>query len=163
MGVFVDEPIDHIVRLVQADIIQLIQLHGQEDAIYIRDLRAALEGISMASRQAYHERRIIKCARIQTGAEALEVQDMPCDLILLDTYDPAMAGGSGKRFPLELIPKLDKPFFIAGGIDSENVLIILEQVRPYGIDLSSGLETDGHKDRVKVARFMETVRTGHMA
>ena len=160
VGVFVDEPIEHIVKLVTAGTIQLIQLHGSEDARYMERLRELLSQIPGGG---YDDIPIIRAAKVRTGAEPAEAQALPCDYLLLDAYDPQLPGGSGRRIRLELIPKLDKPFFMAGGIDADNVTEIINAVHPYGLDLSSSLETtdpDGtlHKDRRRVERFMAAAR-----
>lgn len=148
VGVFVDEPADHVAELVRSGIIQAVQLHGNEDSDYVSLLRSKTCC------------PIIKAARVRTGKEPLAAQELPCDMLLLDAYDPDTPGGSGRRFKLDLIPELHKPFFIAGGIDADNVEHIIREARPYGVDLSSALEirdADGrlHKDRDKVIRFMQ--------
>lgn len=157
VGVFVDEEIPHIVALVEAGTIQLVQLHGSEDAAYIADLRAALADRTDAGIP------FIRAARVRTGEEPLAAQAMDCEYLLLDAYDPTLPGGSGRRLRLDLIPPLSKPCFVAGGLSADNVAEVIAAVHPWGVDVSSSLETtdpDGvlHKDRDRVLRFMNAVK-----
>lgn len=158
VGVFVDDEISHIADLYNAGIIQVIQLHGNEDAEYISKLRTALPKKSttqMSIMEDFGERvPIIKAVRVKDGTEIKPAEETDCDMLLLDNYDPNLAGGTGKRFDLSLIPKINKPFFVAGGIDADNVKEVLTQSVPYGIDVSSSIETDGHKDWKKVEKLM---------
>ena len=80
------------------------------------------------------------------------------EYLLLDTYVKGIYGGSGQEFDKTLIPELKKPYFLAGGLNDGNVRKNIEDCEPYGVDVSSAVETDGVKDRAKIKVFIETVR-----
>ena len=138
----------------------MLQLHGDEDAAYIAKLKT-LTGA-----------KIIKAIRLRNGepeANAkLLTEAVQADYYLFDTFLPDTYGGTGKTFSLSLLNNLliDKPFFLAGGLDADNVAEIIRQVqkdetlRPnfYGVDVSGGIETDGYKDTVKMEAFMKAIR-----
>ena len=145
VGVFVDAPVEEVAQLYRRGIIQLMQLHGQEDATYIRQLR-----------QLVGRAPIIRAVRVRTGQDILEAQALDCDYLLLDTYVPGVAGGSGRQFDYSQIPPLEKPFFLAGGLHPDNVEQAVA-MQPYAVDVSSGVETDGYKDVEKIRRFTEKV------
>lgn len=147
VGVFVDEEIDTVVSLVKENIIDAVQLHGNEDGKYIAKLRAK---ISVP---------IIKAVSVQSREQVLSANRLPCDYLLLDTYVPGEQGGSGKSFDWSIIPKIQKPYFLAGGLDSRKVADAIKILHPYGVDVSSGVETDGLKDSGKMAEFIYKVRS----
>ncbi len=99
VGVFVNEPIENIVNLCENKVIDFIQLHGDEDEKYIKMLNL------------YVENPVIKAVRVQNTQQILKAQNLPCQMLLLDTYTKSQYGGSGKTFDYTLIPKLEKPFF----------------------------------------------------
>ncbi len=148
VGVFVNEKIELIEALCRENIIQLVQLHGDEDEAYIRTLK---EKVSLP---------LIKAVRVKNQEQILEAQKLPVDYLLLDTYVGGVYGGSGVTFDKNLIPKLTKPYFLAGGLATENILERIEGLTPYGVDVSSGVETDGFKDEEKVDAFIYKIR-GH--
>ena len=94
-----------------------------------------------------------------------EAQQLPVDKLLLDTFTEGkdMYGGTGKVMNYDLIPKegIRKPFFIAGGLHSKNIKEITKKVHPYGIDISSGIETDGYKDLKKMKEIMQITGGRH--
>ncbi|MGF0032009.1 phosphoribosylanthranilate isomerase [Bariatricus sp. SGI.154] len=148
VGVFVREPIARIARLCKEQIIQMIQLHGEEDEEYIKRLRQEVPDIPM-----------IRAVRVRSGEQILEAEKMDCEYLLLDTYIKGTYGGSGQQFDKRLIPRLEKPYFLAGGLDAENVRENIEACHPYAVDVSSAVETDGIKDAVKIQNFIERVRS----
>jgi len=132
VGVFVNEKPDIIRELL--DTIDIIQLHGSEDECYIQNIRSfGRPVIKSANPQAY----ISKAA----------------DFLLFDSPNP----GRGKVFDWSLIPKIDKPYFLAGGLSLDNVDQAL-QLQPYAVDVSSGVETNGLKDPNKIIQFIRKVR-----
>jgi phosphoribosylanthranilate isomerase len=145
VGVFVDTEIGQIARLAAAGIIDLVQLHGGEDAAYIAEVRRRT-GLP-----------VIKAVRVQTPEQVLEAQALPCDYLLLDAFQQDARGGTGTAFDHALIPKLSKPFFLAGGLYAGNIREALA-VRPYSLDISSGVETDEVKDAEKVREIIRIVR-----
>lgn len=149
VGVFVNEEIERVIRLCQRQIIDLIQLHGDEDGAYLERL------------SAHTDKPIVRAVRVQSAAQILSVQEQPCDYLILDTYIPGQYGGGGLGFDTSLIPPLAKPWFLAGGLDPENIgdkLTECARCHPFGVDVSSGVETDGKKDPEKIRAFIKNVR-----
>lgn len=147
VGVFVNESIKRVTEICRAGIIQMVQLHGDEDAVYIEELRKHLTGIP-----------IMKAVRVKSGEDILQAARLDVDYLLLDTYVKGMYGGSGVSFDKSMIPSVQKPYFLAGGLNEENVLSQIQACRPFAVDVSSAVETDGSKDANKVKRFVERVR-----
>lgn len=146
-GVFVNEPVSFIAGLVEKGIIDLVQLHGDEDEAYIQSLK---QEVSCP---------IIKAVRVQSKEQIIEAQRLPCDYLLYDTYSKNAYGGTGDRFSWDMIPKdMSMPFFLAGGINESNAPQAVKEVRPYCIDVSSGVETDGVKDKEKIKQIINIVR-----
>ncbi len=162
VGVFVNEPINHIIALYQAGIIQVIQLHGNEDSAYIQRLYESIKMVEEKKINTLHESekeiQVIKAIRAKSTKEIAEADKISCDMLLIDTYDKKVAGGSGKRFDINIIPKMHRPYIIAGGINAENMMDIMEQTDPYAIDISSGAETDGHKDWHKTEKIIQNMK-----
>ena len=147
--VFVNEPAEHIVNLVKKEIIRVVQLHGDEDTEYILRLRENLE----------ESVKIIKAVRVQNREQILEAEKLPCDYLLLDTWQKDAYGGCGKQFDKSLIPEdMSKPYFLAGGLAAYNIRENIQICHPYAVDVSSAVETDGKKDEKKIQEFIERVR-----
>lgn len=161
VGVFVDDDMDHIVNLYNSAIIQIIQLHGHEDAAYINELRDRIAASNPDKKRHYDEfgtgAPIMKAIRVKDGHEFEDADKLPVDMLLLDNYQEGIMGGTGRQFELSMIPRLDKPYFLAGGISADNVQQALMQSRPYAIDVSSSVETEGHKDWKKVEKLMRVM------
>ena len=150
VGVFVNADIAFIEKLAQLRIIDLVQLHGDEDSLYIQELR----------KRVYIP--IIKAIRVQ-GEESLQnLRNYPVDFFLFDTYKPGQYGGTGECFNLELEGvTIPKPYFIAGGLDASNVAhVIAENPHAYAVDVSGGVEDSatGLKDAQKMADFVAQVK-----
>lgn len=143
VGVFVNAPIEEIVAICQAGTIDLVQLHGEEDQAYIAHLKGQVD------------QHIIKS--IAVGDE-LVVDPNQADYLLFDSLSPSR-GGSGKIFDWQMVSAYqEKPFFLAGGLGIGNIEEALKVVRPYAVDASSSLETDGVKDPVKMQKFVAKIR-----
>ncbi len=141
VGVFVNAPEETVAELLNARIIDKAQLHGQEDAEYIATLRHLTD------------KPIIQAFRISVREDAEKAMGSPADLILLDA-----GAGDGKTFAWELAESVRRPYFLAGGLTPENAAEAIEQLHPYALDVSSGIETDGVKDGDKMRAFMRAVR-----
>lgn len=147
VGVFVNEPAASIAALFKGGVIDLVQLHGDENEAYIQSLK---QEVSCP---------IIKAVRVQSGEQISRAQRLPCDFLLLDAYSKSGYGGTGDKFRWDMIPKeTSRPFFLAGGINESNVLRAAREVRPYCIDVSSGAETGGVKDKEKIKHIINIVR-----
>lgn len=158
VGVFVNEDIPVITSLVQNGCIDMIQLHGEEDADYIRRLREVCDV------------PVIKAVKVQTVEQIRQAAALPVDYLLLDTYREGVLGGTGEAFDWELLREakaaagdtaegelFGKPYFLAGGLHAGN-LREAAALGSYGLDISSGIETDGSKDFTKMVEVMELVR-----
>lgn len=146
VGVFVNAPIEDISRLCAQGIIDLVQIHGDEDGAYLRRLAARVHV------------PVIRAVRVQSTEQILRAQEEACDALLLDTYIPGQYGGGGRAFDTSLIPPLEKPWFLAGGLRPENVGERLAVCHPFAVDVSSGVETEGKKDPEKIRAFIKNVR-----
>lgn len=141
VGVFVNERPESIASLLDKGVIDLAQLHGDEDEAYISRLKE-LTG-----------KPVIKAFRISSASEAVKASASSADMILLDS-----GTGSGKTFNWQLIKEIRRPYFLAGGLDSENAGDAVRLLHPWAVDVSSGIETDGLKDIEKMAAFAAAVR-----
>lgn len=143
VGVFVDAPQSEILKLYENGIIEIAQLHGRENEDYINNLKE----------NSNEKLKIIKAIEMSEDEDLSKYDDSPADYLLLDS-----GKGSGKTFDWRLIRNdLKKEFFLAGGINSQNVKEAIEEFNPYAIDLSSSLETDGYKDENKIKKIMEVI------
>lgn len=142
VGVFIDAPIEEVVHLLQAGVIDTVQLHGHEDAEYVKSLR-----------EAYSDVVIVKAFVIKCAQDLEQAKGFPCDYLLLDG-----GIGQGEVFDWSLIDSVDKPFFLAGGLSADNVAEAIATVHPFAVDVSSNVETDGCKDSKKIKQFIEAVR-----
>lgn len=144
VGVFVNAQIAEISAFASRDIIQFVQLHGAETAAFIRDLRMVCT------------LPIIQAFRIAEKADVQRAEQSDADIVLLDS-----GTGTGKPFDHTLLEGFSRPYFLAGGLSPENAAALIAQHRPYGVDVSSGVETDGHKDFAKMRAFADAVRGAH--
>lgn len=149
VGVFVDAEISMIVDACAQKVIDIIQLHGREDIRYIERLKAVLASVEVQA-------KIIKTIQVKSKEDLTLIKEVPADMILLD------AGmGDGKLFSqeqMELLKSVNRDYFLAGGLNPENVSELLESLHPFGVDVSSGVETEKKKDRKKIRRFVQNVR-----
>ncbi len=178
VGVFVNEEIDYIIKLVANHVIDLIQLHGDEDEEYIHKLREKLCRMQLSDNDIYdlkNERKtnkkativkpmpIIKAVRVKSKEQVLEAEKLPVDYLLLDAFMENEYGGGGKVFDHSLIPNLSKPYLLAGGIDCNNVVEIMNSLKtkkialPFCVDVSSSVETAGCKDAEKIKKIVSLV------
>lgn len=148
VGVFVNAPIEQVVELVKSRTIDIVQLHGDEDASYCQSLRQKI----MVP--------IIKVIRLRNEASLENMDAFDCDYFLFDTYVTGQYGGSGRQIDVSILKgrEFTKPYFIAGGLNLQNVKAVLAEVTPFAVDVSGGVETDGVKDKKKIADFIKAVR-----
>ncbi len=141
VGVFVDKEPEAVAELMKRGIIDLAQLHGGEDESYISRLRRLTD------------KPIIKAFRIRTDSDILSAMNSTADYILLDS-----GAGTGSVFDWELLKGINRPYFLAGGLSPDNAALAVRALHPYGVDVSSGIETDGIKDKTKMTAFITAVR-----
>jgi len=151
-GVFVDMEPEDVVRITAQVGLDVLQLHGSEGEEYICALRRMLKP----------DIEIWKAIRVSADFTAPDflIPLEGVDRILLDSYVPGCPGGSGKVFDWTLARRFDSsvPIVLAGGLNPENVRQAINMVRPFAVDVSSGVEGDGIKDEYKLKAFIETVR-----
>lgn len=147
VGVFVNEKIDRITELVQEGVIEVIQLHGDETEEYIEKLR-----------QRVGSALIVKAVRVASKEDVMNCEKTNADYLLFDSRALKEYGGTGKTFDWQLIENIRTPFFLAGGINAENIEEAIKKLQPFAIDVSSFVETNGYKDRDKILEIVEKVR-----
>ena len=141
VGVFVDEKLETVAGLLNGGVIDLAQLHGSEDAQYIQKLQTRTDS------------PILQAFRITSQQDVQRAEHSIADHILLDA-----GAGTGTVFDWGLLRQIRRPYFLAGGLGLHNVEKAVEELHPYGVDVSSGIETDGVKDPEKMAAFVAAVR-----
>ena len=146
VGVFVNETLDNLVAIANKVNLDAVQLHGDEDEAFIRSLK---ERINV---------EVWKAVQIRSASDAETWIDSSADMLLFDAYHKDERGGTGEVFDWSCLDEFERPFMLAGGIDSTNVARAIRTVRPYGIDISSGIETDGMKDNDKIKAFINVVK-----
>lgn len=141
VGVFVNAPVEFVAGLLNDGTIELAQLHGDEDENYLAELRRL------------SPKPIIQAFRLRQAEAVAAAHDSSADYVLVDS-----GSGSGEVFDWELARQLRRPYFLAGGLSPLNINCALTQLAPYGVDVSSGIETDGVKDHLKMKQFVQAVR-----
>ena len=143
VGVFVDASKEEIIELFENGTIEMAQLHGLESEQYIKDL----------TRMTDNKLIVINAIEMSKDTDLLEYDSSNADYLLLDS-----GKGSGKTFDWRLIRKdLKKDFFLAGGLNKDNISQAIEEFEPYAVDLSSSLEVNGFKNEDKIKEIMEII------
>ncbi|MCF6093377.1 phosphoribosylanthranilate isomerase [Microaerobacter geothermalis] len=156
-GVFVNPSYTEVARAVYESGLDAVQLHGDESPALLRKIKRELPV------------QIIKAIRVKNKgdfpSDTLEELGEWFNILLLDTYSQSSYGGTGHRFSWDMIPTFslwakerNKSLFVAGGLNGENVTDLIYEYQPDGVDVSSGVETDGRKDQQKIRRFVERVK-----
>ena len=175
VGVFVDEDVDVVGRLLIDGVIDIAQLHGHEDEAYIDKLRNICDS------------PVIKAVKVTSASDIEKAAKLPVEYLLLDTYRKGVPGGTGERFDWDIIKEVqgigvkesvdskymrleepvlkdkladgicEKPYFLAGGLNIDNIDEAIK-IGAFGLDISSGIETDGYKDRDKMIEIVRRIR-----
>lgn len=176
VGVFVNETIDNLINIARSVPLDVVQLHGDEDETFIQELKARLletvdtavevsddavigdtsteaDGVDSIARTV----EIWKAVQIRSAEDANAWLDSAADMLLFDAYHQDERGGTGEIFDWTALDNFDRPFMLAGGIDITNVARAIRTVRPYGIDMSSGIEIEGQKDPNKIHEIMSVI------
>ncbi len=150
VGVFVNEPVERVQRVASETDIDMIQFHGDETAGYVEECkkRCGLE--------------VIKAFRISEASDLSTIEDYPIDFILIDAYSPILYGGTGEKTDWDLAQRFAEEHpkvYLAGGLNAENVKIAIQTVRPYAVDVASGVESvRGQKDHKKLEEFIRNAK-----
>ena len=147
VGVFVNETVDNLVTIANEANLDAVQLHGDEDETFIQSLKERTNV------------EVWKAIQIRTAADTEKWIDSSAEMLLFDAYHKDERGGTGEVFDWSSLDAFERPFMLAGGIDSTNVARAIRTVRPYGIDISSGIETNGVKDDEKITAFIKIVKS----
>lgn len=146
VGVFVNESIENIKRICKNGIIDLIQLHGNEDSDFIKTLKNEIN------------LPVIKAVKALSRDYIKEEIRNDADFVLLDSFKENSFGGTGSIFDWTIVPDIKKPVFLAGGLNINNIKQAVDMVHPFCVDISSGVETDGFKDERKIFEITKLVR-----
>ncbi len=141
VGVFVNEEHENIAALANAGTIDSVQLNGGEDDTYIAGLKELTDVL------------IIKAFKVQGLEDIKKANESSADLVLLDA-----GAGDGVTFDWSLLAGVKRPYFLAGGLAPNNLKTVVEKIKPYGVDASSSLETEGFKDKAKMTAFVNAAR-----
>ena len=141
VGVFVNEHPQEVAKRLENGMIDIAHLQGDEDEAYIKQLRLLTD------------KPIIKAFRIETAQDIKIANQSTADYILLDS-----GAGTGTIFDWGLVNSIGRPYFLAGGLDACNVADAVKTLHPFAVDVSSGIETNGVKDKIKMAAFVAAVR-----
>ena len=141
VGVFLDDKLDFVASMLNLGIVDVVQLHGSEDEEYIEKVRKITN------------KPIIKAFIIRSEEDVKRAETSTADYILLDG-----GKGEGRAFDWSLLKEIKRPYFLAGGLNPDNVGDAVKALKPFAVDVSTGIETDGVKDREKMTAFANTVR-----
>ena len=141
VGVFVNADPEFVISLLEERIIDIAQLHGSEDEEYIQNIRAKTG------------RKVIKAFVVNDAQSLEESEKSSADYLLLDS-----GMGTGSTFDWSKLDEATRPYFLAGGLGLDNIDKALSEIKPYAVDVSSGVETDGVKDPAKIREFINRVR-----
>ncbi|MBO4824767.1 MAG: phosphoribosylanthranilate isomerase [Lachnospiraceae bacterium] len=141
VGVFVNEELPVVADLLNKGVIDVAQLHGSESEEYVAELKKATG------------KPVIRAFKVAAAEDVESAVKSAADYILLDA-----GAGDGVTFDWSIVKDVKRPFFLAGGLNPENVADAVAAVQPYAVDVSSGIETDGFKDIDKMTAFVKAVR-----
>ncbi|MBO7424857.1 MAG: phosphoribosylanthranilate isomerase [Clostridiales bacterium] len=144
VGVFVNEDISVVLKLLEDGIIDIAQLHGNESDDYIDEVRNRTGAT------------VIKAFGIRNESDIDKVERSHAEIVIVDSP----GGGTGSSFDWTLLNRIKRPYILAGGLNADNIEEAVETLDPYGVDVSSGIETDGFKDIDKMRAFMALIKKG---
>lgn len=149
VGVFVNERIEHVAQISHITGLDVIQLHGYEDEAYIENLKKLLI-----------DKEFWKAVRVSSPCDVEKSAKISVDMLLLDSFSENQYGGTGYVADLSSIKKADlkREFFIAGGLNSQNINSIIDEIKPAGVDISTGIEVDGYKNKEKIKEIMRCLK-----
>ncbi|MDI3528317.1 MAG: phosphoribosylanthranilate isomerase [Thermoanaerobacter sp.] len=145
VGVFVNEPVENVLKIAQTLNLDVLQFHGDETQDYVDNFKNFT---------------VWKAIRIKDKEDLEKTKEFRVNSFVFDTLTKKEYGGTGKTFNWEVLKgfELNVPIILAGGLNENNVEEAIKIVNPYGVDVSSGVETEGYKDFKKLKSFIEKVR-----
>ena len=148
-GIFVNESLKNILRTILTCKLDIVQLHGEETKEFVKTLKQEMKNVE-----------VWKAVRVKAGDEIKTLEGFKADAYLLDAYSEGSYGGAGKTFDWHLAVKAKEygRIILAGGLQLSNIKEAVGLVQPYGVDISSGVETEGFKDSEKIKSFIYAVR-----
>ena len=153
VGVFVNETIRTIVEIAKAVPLSVVQLHGDETVTYIETLRSQLQEEQLEFIEIW------KAIQVQGKEDILPWKQAPIDGLVVDAYSKEERGGTGKTIDWSLLDDVQVPYYLAGGIGLHNVARAIRRLQPYGLDMSSSLETNGQKDASTIRAMSQLIKT----
>jgi len=153
VGVFVNETISNVIEIAKEVPLSVVQLHGDEDIAYIELLRNHLQEEQLDSVQIW------KAIQVQGKEDIVAWEKAPIDGLVLDAYSKEERGGTGKTIDWSLLEDVQVPYYLAGGIGLHNVARAIRRLQPYGLDMSSSLETNGQKDANAIRTMSQLIKT----
>ena len=153
VGVFVNETIPNVIEVAKTVPLSVVQLHGDEDIAYIDSLRNHLQEEQLGSIQIW------KAIQVQGKEDIMQWEQAPIDGLVVDAYSRDERGGTGKTIDWSLLDDVQVPYYLAGGIGLHNVARAIRRLRPYGLDMSSSLETNGQKDANIIRTMTQLIKT----
>ena len=148
VGVFVNASAQRVSEIARAAGLDYVQLSGDEP-------ESMIESLELPAIQVIHVDE-----EVEEGFLAERIAGTPAELVLLDTSS-ADHGGSGRTFDWQRVPVLERSVLLAGGLHAGNVAEAIRQVHPWGVDVSSGVETGGEKDRIRIREFITAAKENH--
>ena len=142
-GIFVEQNEDEILKIYNEKVIDIIQLHGDYDERTIKNLKEKTGA------------KIIKVIRVKEDFYKIKTL---ADFILFDAYSKDKYGGLNKTFDWNIKIISNVPYFVAGGINENNIVEMVKKLTPYGVDISSGVEVDGFKTKEKVFNIIKIIK-----
>ena len=153
VGIFVNESILHVIEIAKTVPLSVVQLHGDETIDYIESLRNQLQEQELESVQIW------KAIQVQSKEDIVPWEQAPIDGLVVDAYSKEERGGTGKTLDWSLLEGVEVPYYLAGGIGLHNVARAIRLLQPYGLDMSSSLETNGQKDAEKMKAMAQIIKT----
>lgn len=163
VGVFVNPTVEELGQVLNIAALDVVQLHGEESPEFCREVK---ERFRVKVIKAFAVKRDGTLHGGAADVDAIEAYHGAIDGVLIDAYDPVYGGGAGRTFtweeakPIQAWAKREElPFLVAGGLHGDNVRDLIAVLDPDGVDVSSGVETNGIKDPSKISAFVERVKS----
>lgn len=149
VGVFVNENVYKLVDIVKETNIDIIQLHGDETLYYVEIIKQLLNN------------EVWKAVRVKSKEDILNADKSEADILLLDSFSETQYGGTGKIANWDAIKNtsINHKYMLAGGLNSDNILEAIQKTKPFGVDISGGIELDGVKNLDKIKNIMNILRS----